>query len=78
MISCFGTSIVTTRKSILTMRSTNGTRKINPGPRAPTSLPSRKITPRSYSRVMRTACGSSTNSTMNTGTINTAPALSKE
>src|SRR6267378_2774942 len=60
MISCLGTSIVTTRKSILTILSTMGMRKIIPGPLAPCawSLPRRKMTPRSYSRRMRNACGS--------------------
>src|SRR6266487_1422842 len=59
MISCLGTSIVTTRKSIFTMRSTMGMRKIIPGPLAPCacSLPRRKMTPRSYSRRMRSAWG---------------------
>ncbi len=50
--------MVTTRKSILTILSTMGIRKINPGPFAPSSLPRRKMTPRSYSRKMRSACGS--------------------
>src|SRR6266404_3327393 len=60
MISCLGTSMVTTRKSILTMRSTTGMRKMSPGPFAPCNLPSRKMTPRSYSRKMRMDCGSTT------------------
>src|SRR5438046_2345317 len=60
MISCLGTSMVTTRKSILTMRSTTGMRKMSPGPFAPCNLPSRKMTPRSYSRRMRIDCGSTT------------------
>src|SRR5437762_5388545 len=34
-----------------------GMRKITPGPLAPSNLPRRKITPRSYSRRMRMACG---------------------
>jgi hypothetical protein len=38
--------MVTTRRSILTMRSTIGMRKINPGPFVLSSLPRRKITPR--------------------------------
>src|SRR5258706_5474169 len=58
--SCLGTSMVTTRKSIFTMRSTIGMRKISPGPFAPCNLPSRKITPRWYSRRTRTDCGSAT------------------
>src|ERR1039457_248920 len=57
MISCLGTSIVTTRKSIRTILSTMGMRKMMPGPFAPCNLPSRKITPRSYSRRMRMDCG---------------------
>src|SRR5438876_2987702 len=60
MISCLGTSMVTTRKSILTMRSTTGMRKMSPGPLAPCNLPSRKMTPRSYSRRMRIDCGITT------------------
>src|SRR6266436_1603011 len=55
--SCFSTLIVTTRKSIRTIRSTMGMRKINPGPFAPSNFPRRKITPRSYSRRIRIACG---------------------
>src|SRR5437762_6136342 len=58
MISCLGTSMVTTRKSILTMRSTMGIRKTRPGPFSPCNLPSRKMTARSYSRRMRMDCGS--------------------
>src|SRR5437867_8584492 len=50
--------MVTTRKSIFTMRSTMGMRKMSPGPFAPCNLPSRKMTPRWYSRRMRMACGS--------------------
>src|SRR6266446_2419421 len=49
--------MVTTRKSIRTIRSTTGMRKISPGPLAPSNFPSRKLTPRSYSRRMRIACG---------------------
>src|SRR5882724_10317901 len=57
MISCFGTSMVTTRRSIFTILSMMGIRMIRPGPFAPCSLPRRKITPRSYSRKMRMAWG---------------------
>src|ERR1700730_1569991 len=57
MISWRATSIVITRRSIFTIRSTIGIRKINPGPFVPDSLPSRKITPRSYSRRIRATCG---------------------
>src|SRR5213593_3040739 len=49
--------MVTTRKSIRTIRSTIGMRKIRPGPFAPSNFPKRKITPRSYSRRIRIACG---------------------
>src|SRR5438093_4577713 len=55
--SCRSTLMVTTRKSIRTIRSTIGMRKISPGPFAPSNFPRRKITPRSYSRKMRIACG---------------------
>ena len=48
--SCGGTFSVTVRRSILTIRSTIGIRKIRPGPFWAISRPSRKITPRSYSR----------------------------
>src|ERR1035441_1047120 len=67
--SCFGTSIVMTRRSILTMRSTIGMSRISPGPFAPSSLPNRKITPRSYSRRMRIICGSTTVPNANKATI---------
>src|SRR4028118_2233876 len=50
MTSWGGTSIVTVLRSILTILSTNGTRMNSPGPLAPPcTLPSLKITPRSYS-----------------------------
>jgi len=49
-MSCGGTSMVCVRKLTLTMRSIMGIRKKIPGPRAPTNLPKRKTTPRSYSR----------------------------
>ena len=49
--------MVTTRRSIFTMRSTTGMRIIRPGPLAPSNLPRRKMTPRSYSRRMRMAWG---------------------
>src|SRR5947209_19176038 len=49
--------MVTTRRSIRTIRSTIGMRKISPGPFAPSNFPRRKITPCSYSRRMRIACG---------------------
>src|SRR6266700_8194470 len=74
MISCLGTSMVTTRKSILTMRSTIGMRKMSPGPFAPCNLPSRKMTPRSYSRRMRMDCGS-TMTASTTTTIAQGPSV---
>ena len=49
--------MVTTRSEMRSMRSTPGINRISPGPFAPTRLPKRNITPRSYSRRMRTACG---------------------
>src|ERR1039457_6996557 len=61
--------MVTTRRSILTMRSTTGMRMIRPGPLAPSSLPSRKMTPRSYSRRMRMACGRIMAARMMIGTV---------
>src|SRR5262249_52044055 len=42
-------------------------RRISPGPLAVSSLPSRKMTPRSYSRKMRTTCGNRTDPTIKTG-----------
>src|SRR6516225_4448699 len=68
MTSCRVTSIVTTRRSILTMRSTIGMRKMSPGPFAPSNLPRRKMTPRSYSRRTRTAWGRIISASTNTGT----------
>src|SRR5438477_571964 len=64
MISCCATPIVTMRRSILTILSTRGMRKMTPGPFASRSFPSRKITPRWYSRRIRTDSG-------NTKTANT-------
>src|SRR5215213_6518999 len=49
MTSWDGTSSVTVRRSIFCMRSMNGTSRMRPGPRGPTSRPRRKTTPRSYS-----------------------------
>ena len=54
MHSWLGTSIVTVRRSIFTMRSTIGRMTKRPGPRAPTRRPSRKMTPRSYSATIFT------------------------
>src|SRR5581483_10980142 len=54
MHSWLGTSIVTVRRSIFTIRSMIGRMTNRPGPRAPTSRPSRKITPRSYSETIFT------------------------
>ena len=44
MISCLGTSIVATRRSIFTILSMIGISSTMPGPLAPCGLPSRKIT----------------------------------
>src|ERR1019366_9831694 len=77
MISCLDTSMVTTRKSIFTMRSTMGNRKMRPGPFALSNLPSRKITPRSYSRRMRNVCGSRM-ATMMTITTRLEPIFMRE
>src|SRR2546429_266179 len=48
--SCAGTSMVTVRNPTLTARSIPGIRMMRPGPRSPTSSPSRNTTRRSYSR----------------------------
>src|SRR5262249_38202507 len=48
--SCAGTSIVTVRRPTLTARSRMGISRMSPGPRSPTSRPSRNTTSRSYSR----------------------------
>src|ERR1700681_4303137 len=58
IISWRGTSNVTTLRSILTIRSTIGISRMTPGPLARSSRPSRNTTPRSYSRVIRTAADS--------------------
>src|SRR5512134_904038 len=44
-----GTSIATTRRSTRTILSMTGISRMSPGPLAPMTRPSRKITPRSYS-----------------------------
>src|SRR5262245_54999760 len=67
MTSCRVTSIVTTRRSILTIRSTIGMRKMSPGPFVPSNLPRRKMIPRSYSRRTRTAWGRMISASTNTG-----------
>ena len=59
-----GSSKVTVRRSTRTMVSTRGMIKNSPGPRVATRRPSRKITPRSYSRVIRTVLPSSTIATI--------------
>src|SRR3990172_9264657 len=53
--SCEGTSMVITLRSTFTMRSTNGMRRMKPGPLTPTYRPRRKTTPRSYSWTILTA-----------------------
>ena len=52
--SCGSTVSVTTRVSILNMRSTSGMMKFRPGVRTPTSRPKRSITPPSYCFTIRT------------------------
>ena len=48
--SCGGTFSVIVRRSIRTIWSMNGISRIRPGPFWAISRPSRKMTPRSYSR----------------------------
>src|SRR5215210_1833988 len=70
MISCGGTSMVTVLRSILTILSTTGRRMKSPGPFGPPcTLPSLKITPRSYSLTILMAL--STTETTNSATITT-------
>ena len=54
MTSCGGTFSVTVRRSTRTIWSTIGIRNRRPGPLRAISRPSRKTTPRSYSRRIRT------------------------
>jgi hypothetical protein len=49
--------MVTMRRSTFTIRSTMGMMRNSPGPRAPTSRPRRKMTPRWYSGTIFTARG---------------------
>src|SRR5215213_4769828 len=70
MISWGGTSIVTVLRSILTILSTTGRRTKSPGPLGPPcTLPSLKITPRSYSLTILMAL--STTETTNIAAITT-------
>src|SRR5215212_2037090 len=70
MISWGGTSIVTVLRSILTILSTTGRRIKSPGPFGPPcTLPSLKITPRSYS--LTTLMALSTTEATNIATITT-------
>src|SRR5215208_1711594 len=70
MISWGGTSIVTVLRSILTILSTTGRRTKSPGPLGPPwTLPSLKITPRSYS--LTTLMALSTTETTNSARITT-------
>src|SRR5829696_9156835 len=70
MISWGGTSIVTVLRSILTILSTTGRRTKSPGPLGPPcTLPSLKITPRSYSLTILKAL--SMTETTNIATITT-------
>src|SRR5215210_819503 len=74
MTSCGGTPMLTVRRSIFIILSTTGTRRIRPGPLAPSrTLPSLKTTPRSYSWTMRTALAR-TNTTNNKAAIRTTNA----
>src|SRR5215203_253009 len=70
MISWGGTSMVTVLRSILTILSTTGRRTKSPGPLGPPcTLPSLKITPRSYS--LTTLMALSTTEATNIATITT-------
>src|SRR5215211_316907 len=70
IISWGGTSIVTVLRSILTILSTTGRRMKSPGPLGPPcTLPSLKITPRSYS--LTTLMALSMTEATNTATITT-------
>src|SRR5215212_1056311 len=74
IISWGGTSIVTVLRSILTIRSTTGRRMKSPGPLGPPcTLPSRKITPRSYSLTILMALNMT--ETTNIATITTTIAV---
>src|SRR5215208_3609297 len=76
IISWGGTSIVTVLRSILTILSTTGRRTKSPGPLGPPcTLPSLKITPRSYSltTLMALSTTAATNSARITTTINANP-----
>ena len=72
MMSCGGTCRVTIRRSMRTIRSITGISRKRPGPDAPPlSRPSRKITPRSYSR--STFTDDESTSTSNTSRTTTTP-----
>src|SRR5919112_1833199 len=78
MTSWGGTSMVTVLKSILTILSTNGHKKKSPGPLGPPwTLPSLKITPRSYSLTTLMALSMTDATTMTTTTraMNAKPTL---
>src|SRR3954471_21143281 len=67
MTSCGGTFSVTVRRSTLTILSTTGISRNRPGPfGGDFSRPSRKITPRSYSRATLTAAKRTISSRMAT------------
>jgi hypothetical protein len=55
MMSWLGMSLVKVWRFTFTIRSTTGMMKNRPGPLAPMTRPSRKITPRSYSFTIRIA-----------------------
>src|SRR5215213_4412310 len=78
MTSWGGTSMVTVLRSILTILSTNGHKKNSPGPLGPPwTLPSLKITPRSYSLTTLMALSMTDATTMTTTTraMNAKPTL---
>src|SRR5215210_1258745 len=78
IISWGGTSIVTVLRSILTILSTTGRRTKSPGPLGPPcTLPSLKITPRSYSLTTLMALSMTDATTMTTTTraMNAKPTL---
>src|SRR5207248_9468345 len=67
--SCGGTVNVTTRRSTLVIRVTNGGTKNIPGPLAPVNFPSTKITPRSYCCTTRIAENTSISRIITTNTM---------
>ena len=72
MIPCDWIGIVTIRSDTRCSTSTIGMINRSPGPRAPTTRPNRKSTPRSYCFTIRTASPRTTATTMTTMTMTTA------